>query len=163
MSRGLGSLQRAVLDVVDANPDGVAVDTIARHLHGRSPTRAQLESLRRAIRTLGSRGLVQCTIRRESRPRKSLRRFVDLAPCEDGFCDSCARRKRRVRLQDRHRRAMRENAKHDPAWLGDLAVAEQSGFIHATASPERIIAEKPNTVDQCRRRVRYISPLQPAR
>lgn len=36
---------------------------------------------------------------------------------------------------------MGENAKLDPAWLSDLAAAEESGFVHATASPKRIVAE----------------------
>jgi hypothetical protein len=163
MSRGLGTIQRAVLDVVDANPDGLAADAIAGHLYGRAPTRAQLESVRRAIRTLHGRGLVSRTTRFDRRPRKSLKRFIDLAPCEAGFCGMCAQRKRRVRLNDWHRKAMRDNGKHDPAWLNDLAAAKQSGFVHATASSERIIDEKPNTVDQCHRRLQFISPPQPDR
>jgi hypothetical protein len=162
MSRGLGNVQRAVLDIVDANPDGLAVEIIAKHVHGRSPTPAQLESVRRAVRTLYARGLVERTSRWDTRPRKSLRRFVALAPCESGFCDSCAQRKRRVRLQDWHRRAMRNNAKHDPTWLNDLAAAEHSGFIHATASAGRIVEEKPNTVDQCHRRLQFIRPRSEA-
>jgi len=54
---------------------------------------------------------------------------------------------------------MRENAKHDPAWRDDLGAAEASGFVHATASGDRIITEKPNTVDQCQRQLQFISPL----
>jgi hypothetical protein len=158
MSRGLGTVQRAVLDVVDANPDGLAADTIALHLYGREPSSAQLESVRRAIRTLCAKGLVDRTTRWDSRPRRSLKRLVDLSPCEGGYCDSCAQRKRRVRLQDWHRRSMRTNAKYDPDWLIDLAAAEESGFVHATASAERVIDTKPNTVDPCQRRVQFISP-----
>ena len=55
---------------------------------------------------------------------------------------------------------MRANAKHDPTWLDDLAVAEESGFVHVTASPERVVAEKPNTVDVCERRLQFLSPAQ---
>ncbi len=150
-----------MLDVVNANRDGLAADTIATHLHGPNPTPAQLESVRRAVRTLHARGLVERTTRWDTRPRKSLKRFVELSGCEAGFCDSCAQRKRRVRLQDRHRKTMRENAKHDPAWIGDLAAAEESGFVHVTASPERIVAEKPNAVDQCQRLLQFVSPPQP--
>ena len=163
MSRGLGSIQRAVLEVVDAHPEGLAVDAIASQIHGRKRTPAQLESVRRAIRTLYASGLVERTTRWDRRPRKSLKRFVSLAPCERGFCDLCAQRKRRVRLNDWHRRAMRENAKHDPAWLSDLAAAEEYGFVHETASPDRIVTEKPNTVDQCDRRIQFISPRRPQR
>src|SRR5688572_29855742 len=161
MSRGLGKVQQAVLNVVDANPDGLAVDAIASRVFGRKPTLAQMESVRRAIRTLHSRGLVERTTRWDSRPRKSLKRFVDLAPCEGGYCDSCAQRKRRVRLQDWHRKALRANAKHDPAWLNELAAAEESGFVHATASADRIVSEKPYAVDQCQRRLQFISPSLP--
>lgn len=161
MSRGFGEVQRAVLDVVDANPDGITADTISNQIHGTDPTPAQLESVRRAIRTLHARGLVARTTRWESRPRKSLKRFVDLSPCEPIFCNSCAQRKRRVRLQDWHRRAMRKNAKRDQARLSDLAIAEQSGFVHATASTERIVTERPDTVDVCQLRLQFISPAQP--
>lgn len=159
MSRGLGSAQRAVLEVVDRNSEGLAVDAIAKQVHGRNPTAAQYESLRRAIRTLHARGLVDVTRRWERRPRKSLKRFVDLAPCEAEFCALCAQRKRRVRLGDWHRKAMRANAKHDPAWLDDLALAEASGFVHATASDQRVIDEKPQTVDMCDRRLQFVSPV----
>lgn len=156
MSRGLGDVQRRVLAAVEANPDGLAAYTLAARLFGRKPTRAQVESVRRAIRTLDQRGLVERATRFDNRPRKSLKRFVDLAPCEEGFCDSCAQRKRRVRLGDWHRKAMRANANHDPAWLNDLALAERSGFVHETASPERIVSEKPNAVDACHRRLQFI-------
>lgn len=158
MGLGLGSVQKAVLEIVEGHPDGVAADTIARHVFGRRPSTAQLESVRRAIRTLAGRGLVARTARWDNRPRRSLKRLVDLAPCRGGYCDSCAQRKRRVRLQDWHRRAMRANAKYDPGWLTDLAAAEESGFIHVTASSERVIDTKPNTVDPCQRRVQFISP-----
>jgi hypothetical protein len=161
MSRGLGTIQRAVLAVVDANPSGLTADTIATRLYGAKRTRPQIEAVRRAIRTLHARGLVERTTRRDSRPRKSIKRFIDLSPCDPVFCDLCAQRKRRVRLQDWHRRAMRDNAKHDPAWLNDLAAAEASGFIHATASAERIVDAKPKTVDQCYRRLQFVSPQQP--
>ena len=160
MSRGLGSAQRAVLAAVDASSEGLAVDAIATTLHGRNPTAAQLESVRRAIRTLHARELLAITTRRESRPRKSLKRFVSLAPCDTQFCGLCAQRKRRVRLEDWHRKAMRANAKHDPAWHDDLAVAEASGFVHATASDQRIVEEKPNTVDMCERRIKIVSRAQ---
>lgn len=136
----------------------MAADTIATHLYGRTPTTAQLESVRRAIRTLCAHGLVDRTTRRDTRPRRSLKRLVDLSPCEGGYCDSCAQRKRRVRLQDWHRRAMRANAKYDPAWLNNLATAEESGFVHANASTEPVIDTKPNTVDHCQRRLQFISP-----
>jgi hypothetical protein len=158
MSRGLGSVQQAVLEIIDASPEGLAADTIATQLHKRKPTAAQVESVRRAIRTLSARGLVEVTTRWDSRSRKSLKRFVDLAPCDTVFCELCAERKRRVRLNDWHRRSMRANAKHDPAWLGDLALAEACGFVHATASGQRIVEEKPNTVDKCERRIQFVSP-----
>lgn len=80
MSRGFGNVQRAVLDEVRANPNGLAADTIARHIHGADPTPAQLESVRRAIRTLSARGLVERAARWDRRPRRSLKRFVDLSP-----------------------------------------------------------------------------------
>ena len=57
---------------------------------------------------------------------------------------------------------MRDNAKHDPVWLSDLAAAEESGFVPATASSERIVVQKPNAVDECQRRLQFISP-QPDR
>lgn len=161
MSRGLGSTQRAVLDIVNANPDGLPADAIAAHVHGSNPTAAQFEAVRRAIRTLHSRGLVQKKSQWERRPRRSLKRLIDLTPCEGEFCASCAQRKRRVRLDDWHRRNMRASAKHDPAWLTDLAVAEASGFVHATASAERVVDTKPATVDQCFRRVQFVLPLAP--
>ena len=55
---------------------------------------------------------------------------------------------------------MRANAKHDPAWLDDLALAEASGFVHATASDQRVIDEQPNTVDMCDRRVQIVLPVK---
>ena len=55
---------------------------------------------------------------------------------------------------------MRENAKLDPAWLDDLAAAEKSGFVHATASGDRLVDEKPNSVDPCHRELQFIAPAQ---
>lgn len=57
---------------------------------------------------------------------------------------------------------MQENAKHDRAWASDLAAAEKSGFVHAIASTERVVSERPNTVDVCQRRLQFISPTPPA-
>ena len=158
MSRGLGTVQRAVVAVVAAQPDGLAADAIVRELFGRKPTRAQLESVRRAIRSLEAQGLVARALRRERRPRKSIKRLVSLVPCEGEYCDSCAQRKRRVRLQDWHRRAMRANAKYDPTWLDDLAASEATGFVHATASAERVVDANPGAVDHCDRRVQIVLP-----
>jgi hypothetical protein len=149
-----------VLDVVDAHDAGISADAIARLVCGRKPTAAQLESVRRAIRTLDARGLVKRSSRWDDRPRKSLKRLVDLVPCDAVYCDSCAQRKRRVRLQEWHRRAMRANAKHDPAWLDDLAASEAAGFIHETASSERVVDTKPTAVDQRRVRVQFVSPVR---
>lgn len=65
-----------------------------------------------------------------------------------------------MRLQDWHRRAMRANAAHDPEWLDDLAVAEASGFVHEHAT-ERVVSERPDAVDACRRRVQVVIPAPP--
>lgn len=50
--------QRAVLEVVHANPDGLTADALAERIHGGRPTAAQLESVRRAIRTLAASGRI---------------------------------------------------------------------------------------------------------
>ena len=160
MSRGLGSVQQAVLAVVNANPAGLAADDIAAHLHER-PTPAQLESVRRAIRTLRDRGLIELTIRSVTRPRRSLKRVFDLAGCQPGPCSGCARRMRRLRLQDWHRRTMRDFARSDPGWLEDLAAAEASGFVHYAASAERLVSTEPDAVDNHRRRLQFASPAKP--
>jgi hypothetical protein len=158
MSRGLGSVQQGVLAVVNANPGGLPSDAIARELHDGDPTPAQLESVRRAIRSLRERELVEVTTRWVTRPRRSLKRIFDLSGCDVGFCSRCGERIRRVRLQDWHRRAMRENARSDPAWLEDLAAAEASGFVHFAASAERLVATEPDAVDNHRRRLQFVSP-----
>lgn len=160
MSRGLGSVQRGVLGVVNANRAGLAADDIAAQLHDR-PTAAQLESVRRAIRTLRERGLIEVTTRWVTRPRRSLKRVFDLAGCDPGPCSGCARRMRRVRLQDWHRRTMRDFARSDPGWLEDLAAAEASGFVHYAASAERLVSTEPDAVDNHRRRQRFASPAKP--
>ena len=163
MSRGLGATQRAVLDIVEANPTGVAVDAIAAEVYGKCPTRAQLEATRRAVRSLRASGRVEVTTRWESRPRKSRRRFVEIAACVAEFCDLCAQRKRRVRLNDWHIKSMRANAKYDRAWLDDLALAQASGFVHATASAERVVEENPDAVDQCQLRLQFVAPVSATR
>ena len=161
MSRGLGRVQRDVLAVVNANPEGLATDAIAGHLHGEAPSAAQVESVRRAIRTLRERELVDVTTRWVNRPRRSLKRVFHLAGCEVGFCSLCAQRMRRVRLQDWHRRVMRDHARSDPGWLEDLATAEASGFVHRTASAERLVATDPDAIDEYRRRLQFVLPRSP--
>ena len=150
-----------MLAVVDANPAGLDTDAIASHVHGDGPTTAQRESVRRAIRTLHDRGLVEVTTRWVTRPRRSLKRIVDLSGCDVGFCAACAQRMRRIRLQNWHRRAMRDNARIDPAWLQDLAAAEASGFVHYAASAERLTTSEPDAVDNHRRRQQFVSPAHP--
>lgn len=147
-----------MLATVQANPEGIAVDSIVRTIHGDKPTPAQTESVRRAIRTLVRSDLVARTTRFETRERKSLKRYVDVAPCLDGFCPLCAERKRRVRLGDWHRRVMKSNASQDAAWLDDLKLAEASGFVHETVSSDRLVDDKPTTVDLCRLRLQIILP-----
>lgn len=56
---------------------------------------------------------------------------------------------------------MRANAKYDPTWLDDLALAEQTGFVHEKASDTRLVDEKPNAVDSCTRRVQFVLPMKP--
>lgn len=158
MSRGLGSVQRAVLAVVNANPAGLGTDAIASHLHGERPTPAQLESVRRAIRTLRDRELVDVTTHWVTQPRRSRKRVFALSGCDAGFCAGCAQRMRRVRLQDGHRRVMRDHARTDPGWLQDLAAAEASGFVHYAASQQRLVSAEPDAVDHHRRRLQYVSP-----
>jgi hypothetical protein len=158
MSRGLGSVQRAVLAVVEANAEGVAADTIAKDLYGPDPRRAQLESVRRALRTLRQRGLIDVSSRSVTRTRRSLKRIFDLSGCDAEFCPACARRTRRVRLQDRHRRIMRDLARRDPGWLQDLATAEASGFVHYAASVDRLVSIEPEAVDHHRRRMQHATP-----
>jgi hypothetical protein len=157
MSRGLGNVQRAVLEIVRAHPDGVTANAISGQLHGTNATAAQRESVRRAVRTLAAMKLVERTTRWDNRPRRSLRRLVALAACEGDYCDACAQRKRRVRLRDWHKRAMRANAKHDPAWRDDLALAEATGFVHETASAERVVDTDPRAVDECERPLQFIT------
>jgi hypothetical protein len=161
MSRGVGKVQRAVLAVVDANPEGLAINTIVEHLHGAAATRAQQESVRRAVRTLRQRQLVTVTARRVRSPRRSRRRIFDLSGCEVGFCSGCARRLRRFRLQNWHRQAMNANARHDPGWLDDLAAAEASGFVHCAASDERLVATDPSAVDQVHHWQQLVLPRNP--
>jgi hypothetical protein len=147
MSRGLGKVQQAVLAAVHSNVEGVAVDAIVEHLHGAAATRAQQESVRRAVRTLRQRELVRVERRRVKSQRRSRKRLFSLYPCGAGFCEGCARRVRRARLQPWHRESMKANAQHDPGWLDDLAAAERSGFVHYAASDERVIATDPSAVD----------------
>ena len=151
-------MQRGVLAVVEANPGGLAVDDIARRLHGDQPSAAQLESARRAIRTLRERELVEVTTRWDTRPRRSLKRIFHLSGCDVGFCSLCGQRMRRVRLEDWHRRVMRDNARSDPGWLEDLAAAEASGFVHHAASDERLVSSEPDAVDDHRRRLQFVMP-----
>jgi hypothetical protein len=158
MSRGLGSIQRGVLAVVNADPSGLTADAIAGQLHGGRPSPAQLESVRRAIRTLRQHELVEVSTRWVSRPRRSTKRIFHLSGCDVGFCSMCGQRMRRVRLADWHRRAMRDHARSDPAWLEDLAAAEASGFVHYAASAERVVSTEPDAVDDHRRRLQFVSP-----
>ena len=161
MSRGLGSVQRAVLAAVHASPVGLDTEAIASRLHGDDPTASQRESVRRAIRTLRDRELIEVTTHWVTRPRRSLKRIFDLSGCDVGFCAACAQRMRRTRLQNRHRRAMRDNARIDPAWLQDLAAAEASGFVHYAASAERLITIDPDVVDTHQRRLQVVTPVHP--
>jgi hypothetical protein len=158
MSRGLGSVQRGVLAIVGANRSGLTSDAIAGHLYGERPSPAQLESVRRAVRTLRQRELVEVSTRWVTRPRRSIRRIFHLSGCEVGFCSLCGQRMRRVRLEDWHRRAMANHARSDPAWLEDLAAAEASGFVHYAASAERLVSTEPDAVDDHRRRLQFVSP-----
>jgi hypothetical protein len=65
MSRGLGRIQRAILDVLPpdgtAGPFGAGITTtvLAKQVYGPTPTSAQLRSLRRAVRSLEAAGLVR--------------------------------------------------------------------------------------------------------
>jgi hypothetical protein len=161
MGRGLGRVQRDVLAMVDTKPEGLASDAIARHLYGESPSAAQMESVRRAIRTLRERELVEVTTRWVTRPRRSLKRIFHLSGCDVGFCSLCGQRMRRVRLQEWHRRVMRDHARSDPGWLEDLARAEASGFVHHAASSERLVSTEPDAVDDHRRRLQFVSPRHP--
>ncbi len=66
---------------------------------GYATAAAKRESVRRAIRTLHARGLVERTTRWDSRPRKSLKRLVDLALTSElrgVFCQERSRRGRRA-------------------------------------------------------------------
>ena len=59
MSRGIGRLQVAVLDLLDQQPDGFPARILAQRLHGAAPTVVQLRSVRRALASLRRRGLVE--------------------------------------------------------------------------------------------------------
>jgi hypothetical protein len=65
MGRGLGEVQRSILAALreDAASEpvwpGLRPEQLARALYGRRPTAVQLESMRRAIRTLKARELVE--------------------------------------------------------------------------------------------------------
>jgi hypothetical protein len=159
----LGEVQRAVIEVVEANAAGVATDTITGQLYGPDPLPAQRESVRRALRTLRQRGLIDVTTQPVTRTRRSRKRIFDLSGCDPHFCSACAQRTRRVRLQDWHRRTMRDFARSDPAWLQDLAVAEASGFVHYAASAERLASSEPDAVDHHRLRLQHAAPVQPSR
>jgi hypothetical protein len=161
MSRGLGKVQRAVLGVIEANAAGLAADAIVGRLYGPHPRPAERESVRRALRTLRQRGLIEVTTRQATRTRRSLKRIFDLSGCDPDFCSACARRTRRVRLQDWHRQAMRDLARGDAGWLQDLAVAEASGFVHYAASADRLVSIEPEAVDHHRRRLQFAAPIQP--
>ena len=161
MSRGLGTVQRAVVALVHANPEGLTIDAIVERLHGAAATRAQHESVRRAVRTLRQRELVTVTPRQVRAHRRSRKRVFDLSGCEVGFCAACARRRRRLPLQDWHRRAMQANARHDPGWLEDLAAAEASGFVHSTASDERVVATDPAALDEVHHWQHLVLPRNP--
>jgi hypothetical protein len=63
MSRGLGKIERAVLETLRGDPTGPwgagpTVKSIGARVLGPSPTTAQLVSLRRAIRSLERKGLI---------------------------------------------------------------------------------------------------------
>ncbi len=148
MSRGLGSTQRAILDAIAANPQGLFIGDVVRQLHGDTPTRAQEESVRRAIHTLGGRGLVGVERRMVTSERRSRKRIFELAACRTGFCEGCATRTRRMRLQHWHQRLMRSNALHDPGWRDELAAARASGFAHYSASPDRLVSVEPQATDR---------------
>jgi hypothetical protein len=60
MSRGLGELQRFVLEQLESRRGWIDVGWLAYRRYGDGrPTAAQVESLRRAVRTLAARGLVE--------------------------------------------------------------------------------------------------------
>ena len=155
----MGVVQRAVLAVVEATTDGLAVDELVAQIYGEQPTVSQREAVRRAVRTLARDGLVERSTRWETRTRKSLKRLLDIAPCDEGLCRLCGERKKRLRMTDWHREVMRSNAHHDPGWLDDLAAAERSGFVHEVASDVRLVDERPETVDLCRRRLQIVLPV----
>jgi hypothetical protein len=134
MSMGLGTVQRAVLEVVEADPAGVATDTITGQLYGPDPRPAQREPVRRALRTLRQRGLIDVSTQPVTRTRRSLERIFDLSGCDPHF------------------------ARSDPGWLQDLAVAEASGYVHHTASAERLVSVEPRAVDHHRRRLQHAAP-----
>jgi hypothetical protein len=59
MSRGPGETQRYVLDELQGTAGWGRIRQLASRRYGSEPTPAQLESLRRAVRTLEKRGLVE--------------------------------------------------------------------------------------------------------
>jgi CO/xanthine dehydrogenase Mo-binding subunit len=59
MSRGPGETQRYVLDELEGTAGWSHIRQLASRRYGSEPTPAQLESLRRAVRTLEKRGLVE--------------------------------------------------------------------------------------------------------
>jgi len=62
MSKGLGRIERAILGSLRRRRQGADVLTLARHVFAtRTPTRAQLESIRRALRSLRHQGFVIVT------------------------------------------------------------------------------------------------------
>jgi hypothetical protein len=63
MSRGLGEIERAVLETLRGEPTGPwgagpTIKAVAQRIYGPAPTVAQLVSLRRALRSLERKGLV---------------------------------------------------------------------------------------------------------
>src|SRR5436309_484127 len=64
VGRGLGPVQRYVLEALDASSDAdpfawVSARALAAERAGGAPTRAQVESVNRALRTLARRGLAE--------------------------------------------------------------------------------------------------------
>ena len=64
MSRGPGQVQRAILAVLDEEPTGLfsgwlSIPELTERVHGEASTRAQIESVRRACKSLAAAGAVE--------------------------------------------------------------------------------------------------------